>query len=611
LVPAWEPVAAPRVRWERSQPTVSSLFGCLISKLFRHWFNAINSNNKKSPAGSAPKQRPRGCARRVFLSGNNSSFGLNQLRPELTPGPGPRFGNQRPETGARNTARSHARSCCRAGGFCFHFPPSFSGSGCNPTWRTTGDEQGTCLPGPCARSSILLLPQHPPAQLGSTRRGGVSEPRRDGFKTQSCLVGEPGRVRRAVLPPGRASPAHPSPAALPADAVSRVFVVFEQRWFQRVGAVIPTAAGNNSGQEWIWVKTRNLKIKQKNPPRIPLLTLLGCRAVKFNHAGSAGDPRLCSWWRAMLDAVFSPCPGTSSGNYRSTVPPSSPAHRRVPSPVAACCSRTFPPREGDFTKTPAKETSGVVPSHNWDGPWGGPWVEQARRGAPLIAVTPAPPRDFQAGTRLGDSCSLGQKMGKMWKMGWGEALSQAVSGRDALGRVQTPPMAVRGSPMARATPVSTGGVSSPPAGTPPAPGEVMVVVGGGDNNTSLSTTSSTGHGHGAGAKDCAAQTGQGQSRPKKCPQKGQKGGGMEGEGLEQPCQKAAAPSCEGSRTKPGSRTATAALSQISRSWGTIAPTPQLMLLSPPCPTKLPALPPPLPPPLPAVREVTAVSLPGW
>lgn len=46
-------------------------------------------------------------------------------------------------------------------------------------------------------------------------------------------------------------------------------------------------------------------------------------------------------------------------------------------------------------------------------------------------------------------------MDKMRKMGWGKPLPQALRG--ALGRAQTPPAAVRGSPMPRATPTSAGG----------------------------------------------------------------------------------------------------------------------------------------------------------
>lgn len=41
--------------------------------------------------------------------------------------------------------------------------------------------------------------------------------------------------------------------------------------------------------------------------------------------------------------------------------------------------------------------------------------------------------------------------------------------------------------------------------------------------------------------------------------------------------------------KPRAQTATATFGRIGCSWGTIAPTPHLMLLSPPGPTKLPAL----------------------
>lgn len=84
-----------------TRPQLSYFLGCLISKLFRHCFKAINSNNKKSPAGSALKQRPRGDARRLFLAENNFSFGLNWLQPELRLSPGPCFRNWQQEIGAQ------------------------------------------------------------------------------------------------------------------------------------------------------------------------------------------------------------------------------------------------------------------------------------------------------------------------------------------------------------------------------------------------------------------------------------------------------------------------------------------------------------------------------
>lgn len=102
---------------------LSYLFGCLISTLFRHWFNAINSNKKKSPSGSALEQHPRGSARRLFLSENNFSLGFNQLQPELMPGPGPYYRNWQQEMGAQNAQKELLQKLLGA----FDFSLSFSG----------------------------------------------------------------------------------------------------------------------------------------------------------------------------------------------------------------------------------------------------------------------------------------------------------------------------------------------------------------------------------------------------------------------------------------------------------------------------------------------------
>lgn len=165
----------------------------------------------------------------------------------------------------------------------------------------------------------------------------------------------------------------------------------------------------------------------------------------------------------------------------------------------------------------------------------------------------------------------------------GEASAVGCVGERCPGRVQTPPAAVRGSPMPRDTPASAGGAPGLPLGHRCPQRRWRR---GGVNNSPL-TTSLTGLLHGAGAP-VQLEGGRVGAGPKKHPLKGAKKGGDR----EKKAGAAAAdPDCKGSGPKPGSKTATATFGQISRSWRwaggwTMAPTPHLMPLSPPGPTKL-------------------------
>lgn len=169
-----------------TRPQLTYFLGCLISKLFRHCFKAINSNNKKSPAGSALKQHPRGGTRSLFSAENNFSFGLNQLQPELRPGPGPRFRNRQQEVGAQTPRGASPGAASGLGASVLVFPLNFLAvaqldlrkqlqlnvandgrqegnlPAVSPAWTTRLPQHPPPVQASSFCPSILLLPRHPP-----------------------------------------------------------------------------------------------------------------------------------------------------------------------------------------------------------------------------------------------------------------------------------------------------------------------------------------------------------------------------------------------------------------------------------------------------------------
>lgn len=117
---------------------------------------------------------------------------------------------------------------------------------------------------------------------------------------------------------------------------------------------------------------------------------------------------------------------------------------------------------------------------------------------------------------------FGPKMDKMWKMGWGETTAVGCVWERCPREGVDPTSGCERVSHAQGHPNQRWWGSRFAAGTLPSPGEGAEGRWGGNN--SPSTISLMGHPHGAGAKDCAAQSGQGRSWPKKHPPKGQKGG---------------------------------------------------------------------------------------